>query len=76
VKSKECKRCGKEFQPFKTTDKTCSPKCAKKLQEEKDKEKRKKAREKKAVSIKALTLKADLVFGKYIRERDPACVTC
>ncbi len=73
---RECKRCGKEFQPYKTTDKVCSPKCAKKLKEEKEKEKRKIKREKKAVSIKALTIKADLIFWKYIRARDSACVTC
>ena len=73
---KECKRCGKEFEKFKTTDKFCSPKCAKKDKEEKEKAKRQKAKEKKAISVKTLTFKADLIFGKYIRERDEKCVTC
>ena len=29
VKNKRCKVCGSEFRPFKTTDRYCSPKCAK-----------------------------------------------
>ena len=30
VKLKKCKECGKEFKPYRTTDKYCSPQCANK----------------------------------------------
>ena len=75
-KPKRCKHCDREFAPYSSVQKACSPKCQKALEDAKAKRKKAVEREKKKVSIKALTLKADLVFGKYIRQRDERCATC
>ena len=62
VKMKECRNCQKEFDASFTLNTCCSPKCANKYLEAKDKEKRKVKREAKKVTISALTIKADKIF--------------
>lgn len=79
-KQKLCKRCWKYFVQYNSLQKTCSETCLRKLKEEKEKEKRKIQREKKAVSVSALSKKADTLFSEYVRKRDfkkyGSCVTC
>ncbi len=82
VKQYFCKQCGKEYQKYNSTQKTCSDKCLKKLNEIKEKEKKKIAREKKAVSITVLKSKLWKIISEYIRRKDAdnegnvSCVTC
>ncbi|MFB0965066.1 MAG: recombination protein NinG [Patescibacteria group bacterium] len=88
-KKKKCRICGASFLPFRSTDKTCSIPCAKKLAQydrEKAKEKKAKAEERKKAtrhkrmyfSGQRLTKVADTMFSLYIRKRDEGkpCVTC
>ena len=84
MKTKLCKSCKKEIPKWLLS--ACSPKCQEKLKKEKEKEKKKIMKEKKAVSISVLTMKADKIFGEYIRTRDSlkttgtkdkcVCITC
>lgn len=86
IKMKICRHCKKEFDASFTLNTCCSPRCISKYLEAKDKEKRKVLREKKKVSLSVLTIKADKIFGEYIRKRDSikttlsfdkcVCVTC
>lgn len=69
-KSKACKRCSKEFQPWSSLDKYCSVRCSTASKNEKEKEKKKTDRMKKAVSVSALSKKADTLFSEYVRKRD------
>lgn len=70
-KTKKCRKCGKEFTQYKTTDKCPSQECKK--------AKRAKVREKFGTTASTSTLKkqADRAMSDYIRERDHwKCCTC
>jgi hypothetical protein len=80
-RKKKCKTCGNWFMPFRTTQRTCSLKCAiddakvlgakkTKVQHRKDKER---------VKTRSQWMKeAQAAFNKYIRERDAGerCISC
>ena len=80
-KTKKCAHCDSEFQPFKSTDKACSPDCAKALQKVK-KIKPKKKKKPKALSIGKLTDKAATLLQRLVRLKASddngycSCVTC
>lgn len=83
VKNKKCKWCGKEFTPFKTTQKVCGVPCAiglankERIRKEKKElnERKKKFYEKDKTHW---TKKAQSVFNTFIRLRDinDPCISC
>lgn len=81
-KFKLCRNCGKEFDRSFTLNTCCSPRCATKYLESKDKEKRKVKREKKSVSVTVLKSKLWKIISEYIRRKYAdsnefcKCVTC
>lgn len=82
VKIKVCRHCKKEFDASFTLNICCSPKCANKYLEAKDKDRRKVKREKKSISITVLKSKLWKIISEYIRrkysdsEGITSCVTC
>lgn len=62
-----CKRCDKAFVRSSSLQRTCSPKCERLLREEKAKEKRKVEKLRKAVSISALSKKADALWSQAVK---------
>lgn len=82
IKMKICRHCKKEFDASFTLNTCCSPKCANKYLEAKDKEKRKVKREKKSVSVTVLKSKLWKIISEYIRRKYAdsdgfcKCTTC
>jgi len=81
VKQKKCKVCGKEFNPFKTTDRLCSYICGKAFEEQQEIDKRFKSiqdKVKERDSLKLLMKAAKQIVQKYARLRDKylPCISC
>jgi len=82
MKQKKCKVCKKEYKPFNSLQKACSPKCALKLvEQQKEKAKSAEIRERKRKlndTVPNWKKKAQAAFNKYIRlrDRDLPCVSC
>lgn len=78
AKNKKCKECGENFTPFKTTQVVCSTKCASILAEKKVWHKEKKERAEKLRTRTEWLNILQVVFNKYIRERDKnkPCISC
>ena len=82
-KAKNCKVCGVEFFPFKTTDKWCSIDCAvtyglEQAQKKKKQETRRMRKEFNDKDRSYQLKKAQEAFNAYIRERDKGlpCISC
>lgn len=73
IKKKNCKECGNEFTPFKTTDRACSMNCEKKIRTKKSKPKPEDKKKRHSAKLAAV-----IAFGRYIRTRDKdkPCVCC
>lgn len=83
IKSKTCVCCKNTFQPYKTTQKVCSPKCAIEFakakvakEEAKSWAKEKKERKEKLKNYSDWLKELQEVFNAYIRERDTGCISC
>lgn len=74
IKRKNCRSCGGEFMPFRTTDSVCSMRCASDLKYKKEASKGKKKKENRLQLIET----AVAVFHAFIRERDKGkpCICC
>lgn len=82
-KTKKCKQCGKEFQPFQTTQKVCSPKCALDFAKEKAVAERKKQNKADVRAMRENDRRhqlrlAQAAFNAFIRARDAdlPCISC
>ncbi|AOF54452.1 protein NinG [Rodentibacter caecimuris] len=85
LKPKKCKVCSKEFTPFNSMQKACSPKCAIELvrnnsQKAREKAEMQRLRERK-VKLKSRSewlKEAQSVFNKFIRlrDKDEPCISC
>lgn len=82
-KPKKCKQCGKEFQPFQTTQKVCSPKCALGFAKEKAVAERKKQNKADVRAMRENDRRhqlrlAQAAFNAFIRARDAnePCISC
>ena len=82
-KPKNCKACGREFYPFKTTEQVCSIDCALEIgrqrAEKKYKQETRKMRREWRASNRSYQLrKAQDAFNTYIRARDAgkSCISC
>lgn len=78
MKEVNCKSCGNPFMAFRSTDKACSMKCAKKLKAEKDLERKDRVKVVSESGRELLLKMARQVFNRYIRERDAGqpCICC
>ncbi len=77
-KPKSCKCCGKDFYPYRSTEKVCSLECAVKLGKDKVwKAEKQKMIDKARTRTEWLNL-AQVVFNTYIRlrDKDKGCITC
>lgn len=86
-KTKKCACCGSEFSPYLSTDKACSPSCARALEKLKTRakkapEKSSKAKKKKRDTVAKLSEKAAVLLQKLVRLKASddngicECVTC
>lgn len=85
IKNKTCVFCGVEFRPFRTTQRTCSTRCAIGFAREKEEKKEKrlwnaeKKKRKEALLSHSEWLKLlQVAFNAYIRKRDEkeGCISC
>lgn len=85
MKTKKCKYCKQEFEPFRPLQSVCSPGCAILLAKDKEKKKSKKQWNKKKerlrkelMTLPKLKAKARQIFQSWIRERDKnlPCISC
>lgn len=78
AKPKKCKECSKEFIPFNSLQKVCSPKCASDYAAKQQWKKEKKILKDKSMTRTELLKIAQIVFNQYIRLRDDKlpCISC
>ena len=77
---KKCAACKKEFSPFNSLQKACSPKCALQLTDKNKKEQKKKDKQwiKANKSLQKHIAEAQTAVNRYIRARDKdkPCISC
>jgi len=80
LKDKTCKHCGSCFIPVRPMQSVCSPTCASRLVKaaKKEEAERTKARKAAVKTIPKLIKEAQIVFNKYVRQRDALrpCICC